>query len=258
MRIHVVSDVHGQTEGLAAAGVDCDVFVCLGDLILFLDYDDPSQGIFPDLHGTENARHYIALRTAKRWGEARELSQRLWSHYGPDHWRTISDAVAKQYRVLFEQMPGGLLTYGNVDVPDLWSTYLRADHQVVDGSAVEMGGLRLGFIGGGLPSPMRTPYEIPEVDYDAKIEAMGPVDVLFAHLPPDLPEITYDVVARRFERGSAGLLAAVKRWQPRYLLHGHVHQPLVPRTRVGRTEIINVGHFRSRKRPYVLDVEPES
>lgn len=254
MRIAIISDVHGRTDGLAAAADGADLFVCLGDLVLFLDYDDPAQGIFADLHGEENARRYIALRTANRWQEARDLSHRLWSGLGEDAWTVIGREVGKQYDQLFAVMPGGLLTYGNVDVPALWPQHSHDRHRIVDGAAVQLGGLRLGFVGGGLPSPMRTPFEIPEAEFDAKIEAMGPVDVLFSHIPPALPEITYDTAARRFERGSAGLLEAVRRWQPRYLFHGHVHNPLVPRTRLGRTEIVNVGHFRSRGRPFLVDI----
>lgn len=258
MRIAVVSDVHGRTDGLARAADGADLFVCLGDLILFMDYDDPSQGIFPDIHGEANAREYIRLRTENRWQDARDLSHRLWSGAGGDPWEVIGREVAKQYRALFDAMPGGLLTYGNVDVPTLWPQFVRDRHRVVDGAAVELRGLRIGFVGGGLPSPMRTPFEIPEEEFDAKIEAIGPVDVLFSHIPPALPEITFDTVARRFERGSAGLLRAILRWQPRYVLHGHVHNPLVRRTRIGRTEIVNVGHFRSRGRPLVIDIEAAS
>jgi Icc-related predicted phosphoesterase len=40
--------------------------------------------------------------------------------------------------------------------------------------------------------------------------------------------------------------------QPRYALFGHVHQPLVSRIRLGRTECINVGHFRATGQPFVL------
>lgn len=254
LRLAIVSDIHGRTEGLQEAGRDADLFVCLGDLILFLDYDDPANGIFADLHGEEMARQYIRLRTANRWQEASELSQRLWSALGADSWVAISREVSRQYRDIFAVLPGGLLTYGNVDVPTLWPQHVRADHTVLDGRAIEVAGLRIGFVGGGLPSPMRTPYEIPEDEYDAKIEAMGRVDILFAHLPPDLAELTYDVQARRFERGSAGLLRAIHRWQPRYMFHGHVHNPLVARTRIGRTEVINVGHFRSRRAPYRIDI----
>jgi Icc-related predicted phosphoesterase len=252
LRLAVVSDIHGRTEGLARAAEGADLFVCLGDLILFLDYDDPSKGIFPDVHGEEQARRYIALRTAGRWSEARDLSSALWSAVGEEPWEVIGRGVRSQYREVFAALPEGLLTYGNVDVPALWGEHLRSGHRLVDGAVAEVGGLRLGFVGGGLPSPMRTPYEIPEEEYDAKIEAVGPVDVLFSHLPPAVPELLYDVRARRFERGSEGLLRAVHRWQPRYLLHGHVHNPLVPRTRIGRTEVVNVGHFRARGEPFRL------
>ena len=254
MRLAIVSDVHGRTEGLARAAEGADVFVCLGDLILFLDYEEPRNGIFAEIHGEAMARRYIELRTANRWQEARDLSQRLWSSLGGDTWDIIGREVSRQYEAIFAAMPAGLLTYGNVDVPALWPQHLRPHHTVLDGSIVEVGGLRLGFAGGGLPSPMRTPYEIPEEEFDAKLAALEGADVLFTHIPPALPELTFDVAARRFERGSAGLLAAVRRWQPRYLFHGHVHSPLVPRMRIGRTEVINVGHFRSRRTPYRIDI----
>ena len=44
MRVNIVSDVHGADGALAKAAEGSDVFVCLGDLILFLDYDDPEAG----------------------------------------------------------------------------------------------------------------------------------------------------------------------------------------------------------------------
>jgi len=254
MRIHVVSDVHYRLDGLSAAAEGADAFICLGDLILFLDYDDPGQGILAELFGAANARRYVQLRTANRWDEARRFSRHLWASAGADSWTVVSEKVGEQYERLFAEMPGGYLTFGNVDVPALWSQHVRDEHDVVDGVVRDIGGLRVGFVGGGLPSPMRTPFEIPEEEYDAKIAALGSVDILCAHLPPDLPELTYDVAARRFERGSAGLLRAIHELRPRYLLHGHVHQPLVPRMRVADTEVINVGHFRARGRPYVLQV----
>jgi Icc-related predicted phosphoesterase len=254
LRLAVVSDVHGRTEGLAEAALGADLFVCLGDLILFLDYDDPGQGIFADVHGEAQARRYIELRTSGLWAQARDLSAALWGALEEQPWAVIGRAVERQYREVFAALPAGLITYGNVDVPAQWGQHLRPHHQLLDGRSIEVGGVRLGFVGGGLPSPMRTPYEIPEEEYDAKIESLGPVDVLFAHLPPALPELLYDVRARRFERGSQGLLRAVERWQPRYLFHGHVHNPLSSRTRVGRTEIVNVGHFRAIGRPLRVEV----
>jgi Icc-related predicted phosphoesterase len=259
MRVHIVSDVHGAAAQLTEAAEGSDVLVCLGDLICFLDYHDPSRGIFADLFGEEHARRYIELRTANRFAEARELSTRAWESLGVEgnqgRWGVMEAMVRSQYEELFEALPSpALLTYGNVDLPDLWPDYVREGHRVLDGEVVDVGGLRWGFVGGGLVSPMRTPFEIAPEEYAAKLERLGEVDVLFTHIPPAIPELVYDVEARRFEIGSVALLDYVREVQPRFHVFGHIHQPLVPRTRVGRTECINVGHFAGTGRPFVLDL----
>ena len=259
MRLHVVSDVHGAVLELSRAADGADVFVCLGDLILFLDYDDPARGIFADLFGEEHARAYIEARTANRFDEARDLSSAAWARLGvtdaDQRWSLMRSMVKAQYEELFDAMPTpALLTYGNVDVPALWPEYLREGYRIVDAEVVEVEGMRWGFVGGGLLSPMRTPYEISEPEYAEKVAALGPVDILFTHIPPALPELTYDVAARRFEVGSFALRDYVAATQPRYHLFGHIHQPLVRRTRIGRTECINVGHFHGSGRPFVLDL----
>jgi Icc-related predicted phosphoesterase len=145
------------------------------------------------------------------------------------------------------------LTYGNVDVPALWPDYLRPGHTVLDGRTAVIGGRTWGFVGGGLRTPMRTPFEVSDEDYAAKVAALGPVDVLACHIPPDVPELLYDVVARRFERGSQALLGYVRDVQPDLVLFGHVHQPLQARLRIGRTECVNVGHFQGTGEPFLLE-----
>ncbi|MEV0369427.1 metallophosphoesterase [Streptomyces sp. NPDC050636] len=257
MRVHVVSDVHGNSRDLARAGAGADAVVCLGDLVLFLDYDDHSRGIFPDLFGVAHADTLVELRTARRFDEARELGRRLWGELtrtGVTQESVIEGAVRKQYAELFAAFPTPTYaTYGNVDMPRLWPEYAGPGTTVLDGQRVEIGGRVFGFIGGGLTTPMRTPYEISDEEYAAKIEAVGEVDVLCTHIPPDVPELCYDTVARRFERGSAALLQAIRRTRPRYSLFGHVHQPLARRARIGGTECVNVGHFNATGTPYVLE-----
>ncbi|BBA96813.1 hypothetical protein RVR_2286 [Actinacidiphila reveromycinica] len=251
MRVHVVSDVHGAADALARAGEGADALVCLGDLVLFLDYADHSRGIFPDLFGRDNADRMVALRTARRFEEARALDRELWADL--DRQALIEQAVRKQYAELFAAFPTPTYaTYGNVDVPGLWPEYARPGTTVLDGGTAEIGGLVFGFVGGGLRTPMRTPYEVEEEAYAAKVAALGRVDVLCSHIPPAIPELCYDTSARRFERGSQALLDAVRSVQPRYALFGHVHQPLVRRTRVGRTECVNVGHFNHTRTPWAL------
>ncbi len=253
MRVHVVSDVHGRTDALRRASDGADALICLGDLLLFLDYADHSRGIFAELFGAEAAREFIGLRTAQDFDAARALSSRLWASLPGDTAATINAAVSAQYAELFDAMPTpAYLTYGNVDIPRLWADHLRDGHQVLDGDRVEIGGLVFGFVGGGLRSIYRTPNEIDDDVFAAKVEAVGEVDVLCAHIPPEVPELLFDTVAQRMERGSQALLDAVHRTQPRYLLFGHVHQPLVDRLTIGRTQCVNVGHFRASGTPYVL------
>ncbi|WP_351228297.1 metallophosphoesterase [Streptomyces sp. NPDC002133] len=252
MRVHVVSDVHGNTRDLARAGDGADALICLGDLVLFLDYADHSRGIFPDLFGVENADRIVELRTGRRYDEARAFGQRLWA--GLDRDAAIVSAVRKQYAEMFAAFPTPTYaTYGNVDIPSLWSEYARPGTTVLDGERIELDGRVFGFVGGGLRSPMRTPYEISDEEYAAKVEALGEVDVLCSHIPPDVPELTYDTVPRRFERGSRALLDAIRRTRPRYALFGHVHQPLARRMRIGSTECVNVGHFAATGRPWALE-----
>ncbi|WP_369356329.1 metallophosphoesterase [Streptomyces sp. cg2] len=257
MRVHVVSDVHGNSRDLRAAGDGADALVCLGDLVLFLDYADHSRGIFPDLFGAANAAALVELRTARRFDEARALGRRLWAGLdrdGASREEVIETAVRRQYADLFAAFPTPTYaTYGNVDIPRLWPEFARPGTTVLDGQRVEIGGRVFGFVGGGLTTPMRTPYEIGDEEYAAKIEAVGEADVLCTHIPPDVPELCYDTVARRFERGSAALLHAIRATRPRYALFGHVHQPLARRLRIGGTECVNVGHFNATGRPYVLE-----
>jgi len=253
MRVHLISDVHGRAGALRAAGAGADALFCLGDLLLFVDYADAGQGIFAELFGAEAARQFVALRTAKRFGEAHDLSAGLWQRLGGDAAARVRAAATRQYAEMFAALPEpAYLTYGNVDLPEMWAEHLRPGHHVFDGERVELDGWSFGFVGGGLRSQYRTPNELDDDAYAAKVAAVSGADILCTHIPPAIPELLYDTVARRLERGSAALLAEIKRSQPRYVLFGHVHQPLARRIRVGRTECINVGHFRATGQPYVL------
>jgi Icc-related predicted phosphoesterase len=254
VRVHVVSDVHGSVEALKQASEGADVLVCLGDLVLFLDYHDVGGGIFADLFGAAAAATLIELRSLKRFDEARDWSRALWEGLGEDPRTVIERKVREQYAALFAAMPPSTyLTYGNVDVPRLWPEFLQPGQTVLDGQTVDIGGRTWGFVGGGLQTPMRTPYEISDEEYAGKVAAVGSVDVLACHIPPAVPELLYDVEARRFERGSEATLQAIRDTQPGLVLFGHVHQPLVGRVRIGRTECVNVGHFRGTGAPFVLE-----
>lgn len=257
MRVAVVSDVHGNAAALSKAGEGVDALVCLGDLIGFLDYNNHANGIMGDLFGAEAVGELIRLRTERRFTEARDFSRGLWEQHGQDRATVMMGAVGRQYEEMFAAFPTPTyLTFGNVDLPHLYPDYLREGVQLFDGQVVEIGGWRFGFVGGGLKTPMNTPFEISDEDYAEKVEAVfadGPVDVLCSHIPPNLSLLTYDTKGRRYERGSAALLSAIRKHQPRYNLFGHVHQPYAPVLTIGRTVCQNVGHFQATETPYVLE-----
>ena len=257
MRVHAVSDVHGATAALARAGDGADALICLGDLVLFLDYDDHSGGIFAELFGAANAAEFVRLRTARRFDEASALGTRLWDRVCEEHGRgpraPIERMVRGQYAELFAAMPEpAYLTYGNVDVPAYWTDYLRPGHQVLDGGTADIGGLRFGFVGGGLVSPMRTPYELTEASSPRRSPRSARSTCCAATSRRRCPS-SRTTSSRGGSRPAAGRCwSTCGARQPRAMIFGHVHQPAASRMRIGRTECVNVGHFRGSGTPFAL------
>lgn len=260
MRVHVVSDVHGNAEALARAGEGADALVVLGDLVDFVDYHDAHGGILGRVLGAETSARFAQLRATGGPGELWAFGRRMWDGLD-DPAALVADAVREQYSVLFAAMTAPTWAIpGNVDLPDLWPEFARPGLHLPDGGVCELGGRRFGFVGGvplppgALPAalgPWR-PHLVRAEDYAASVAGIGPVDVLCTHAPPAVPELTYDIVTRRPESGSTALLAAITRHRPRLSVFGHVHQPIARRTRLGRTECVNVGHFARTRAPYVL------
>src|SRR5919106_1356506 len=148
---------------------------------------------------------------------------------------------------------------GNVDNPGIVAT-LRSSHPQVrdpDGQVVAIDGERFGFVGGALPTPMHVAREISEAEMRAKVENLGECDVVCSHIPPAVPELCFDTIARKPERGSKDLLEYIKDVQPRRAYFGHLHQPLISAMRIGRTLCVNVGYFRATRRAWEHTAEEE-
>jgi len=259
-RVHVVSDVHGNAEALARAGDGADALVVLGDLVDFVDYRDHEEGIMGALFGAEKVAGFARLRREGTRDETVAYSRELWASLD-DPAGAVDEAVRTQYAALFAAMTAPTYaTPGNVDTPDLWPEFAGEHVHVLDGAVAEIGGLRFGFVGGALLPPGITarkpgvfrPYLRTEEDFATGVAALTDVDVVCTHIPPDVPELTYDVIARRSDATVPTLLDLIVKQQPRWAVFGHVHQPLAPRMRVGFTECANVGHFQRTRRPYVL------
>jgi Icc-related predicted phosphoesterase len=268
VRVHVVSDVHGNTDALARAGDGADALVVLGDLLDFVDYHDHSGGIIGRIFGPAAVRRFAELRSSSR-GNLRAFAQSLWAQLD-DPEAVIEQEAQAQYERIFASLTAPTFaTPGNVDLPDLWPEFAGNGVTICDGTVADIGGRRFGFVGGaltGTQDPFTAqaqrsrrrpwlPYVRTPSQYRAAVAALaaaGAVDVLASHIPPAVPELCYDVVARYPERGSPQLLEFIRSQRPALALFGHVHQPLARRMRVARTECVNVGHFQRTATPYVL------
>jgi Icc-related predicted phosphoesterase len=252
VRVHLISDLHGAVGPLREAGAGCDALLVLGDLINVLDYHS-MEGILVDIFGREPVAEAAGLRARGRYDEARQVMRRR--RVPDDEVRgRFMKLARRQYQEVFDALPdGAIVTYGNVDVPELLQAFLPSGMRFVDGEVVDLDGERFGIVGGGLRTPLGIPGEVDEDTYDRKLEALGPVDVICTHQPPRIPWLVYDVLGKRFEPGSTGLVGYINEHRPRFSYFGHVHQPLVDRMSIGPTRLVNVGHFRATGRPWVHD-----
>jgi len=264
VRIHVVSDIHGNMEALARAGDGADLLLVLGDLLDYVDYHDPAGGILGAVFGADLVAPFVALRTAGEFGRLHEYNQRLWDTVADPH-HAIAEIVAQRYEQAVSVLgENTLLTLGNVDVEGIWAHVAPDRLRCLDGESVQVDGLTFGFVAGGSTRPGTSftrsdspwkPYVRAAADYQAAVERMGAVDVLCSHIPPKLVGLRYDTVPARLEMYGPGLLESIDRHQPLLALSGHVHQPLSARQRRGRTECVNVGHFQRQETAFVFDTD---
>jgi Icc-related predicted phosphoesterase len=252
MAIYVVSDLHGAADALRKAVPEGSTLLLLGDLVNFLDYISMT-GILTEVFPLEAVQRVVDLRTAGEVEEARRVMRERSAGREEEVRAEIAVRVERQYRAVFDALSEPTyLILGNVDNPSLASDLANASPGVhlADGQVVTLDGERFGFVGGALPTPLHVAGEVTEESMAATIEGLGEVDVVCSHIPPAVPELCFDTVAGKHERGSEDLLRYIEDVQPRRAYFGHVHQPLVSSLHVGRTLCINVGYFRSTQRAW--------
>lgn len=257
----MVADIHGNIEALARVAERAEQLIVLGDLLDYVDYHEAHRGILGTVFGAERVRPFITMRSAGDFAALHAYNQQLWASLA-DPVGTLTSLVSARYREVLDAVgPTALLTLGNVDVAEIWNAVAGAELPYLDGQVVTLAGRRFGFVAGGAtrrPGRLRPAGQVwrplvrPSGEYAATVAALGPVDVLCSHIPPDIAQLRYDVVPGRLEMAGPGLLQAIQTHRPTLALFGHVHQPLAGRTRHGRTECINVGHFQRTEEPFTL------
>jgi Icc-related predicted phosphoesterase len=246
----IVSDVHGAFEPLAALARGTEPVLVLGDLLNLMDYRT-GEGITADILGRDVARRIGRARAMGDFGGMRAI----WAEeIGSDReaFRTQFDALAVgQYEAMRDALEGtsGYATYGNVDRPEQLKAHLPDGWRFVDGEVIELEGWRIGIVGGGVSTPLNAAGEVTDEEMEAKLQAIGPVDILCSHLPAEVRPMHFDVVTGRKERASRPILEYLLEHRPQFHYYGDVHQPQASHWRVGGTVCRNVGYFRATARP---------
>jgi Icc-related predicted phosphoesterase len=245
----IVSDVHGAFEALGQLARSGEPLLILGDLVNYVDYRT-MDGIAAEVLGKHFVRQVAGFRATGDY----EASRALWREHMTGRETEIRSQIAQHVRRQYEEtgraLEGGVsyVTFGNVDRPEALRACLPDGATFVDGDVVRIEGFRVGFVGGGAPTPLGVPGEVSESDMAEKLNGLGPVDILCSHLPPAIAALRTDVITGRAEGSSAAILAYLLEHQPAYHYFGDTHQPQASRWRVEDTRCVNVGYFRATGR----------
>ena len=251
----VISDVHYALDSLHRVATSGQPVLILGDLVNLTDYRT-GEGAIADVLGIDFARQLSAFRAAGQYDEMRAL----WSETVGDDVdalrKSIGDAIASQYVGVRSALEGGhgYVIHGNVDQPGHLEESLPDGFEYVHGRVIELEGLRFGFAGGGVVTPLNAEGEVSDEEMSDILAGFGPVDVLCTHVPPAVAALRTDVITGKAERGSEPILDYIEEHQPRLHLFGDVHQPKARVWRVGTTLCRNAGYFRATGTPIELDL----
>jgi Icc-related predicted phosphoesterase len=139
--------------------------------------------------------------------------------------------------------PTLLALAGNMDSPEI-DRRLAELGVSLDGRGVVLGDVGLHGVSASGPTPLSTPYELPDDELGRRAQAGHAqvagcrVRIFCPHSPPY--GTACDRLASGAHVGSASLRAFVEREQPNLVLCGHIHESRGEDV-VGRTKIVNPG-----------------
>ena len=134
---------------------------------------------------------------------------------------------------------------GNVDSLKIFESVKTSNVTNVDGQIHKYKDNKIGFAGGGVPTPIKARGEISEEDFEVKLNKLIDVDIICTHAPPLVDELIIDVITNKKEQGWESLNKFIRIHQPKLSLFGDVHQPKATKWILGKTICMNVGYFRA-------------
>ena len=140
--------------------------------------------------------------------------------------RFLEAALSTGRQVLYVQ--------GNADSPD---TPLPAGTVSLHGKTTMLGRYKVGGLGGSNPTPFNTPFELKDDEAGRILAALGHVDILVSHCPP---QGTKCDKAPAGHVGSAPVRRYVEQEKPILVLSGHAHEARAV-DNLGGTTVVNPG-----------------
>ena len=241
-----ISDVHHGLASIKNLPKTKEPLVILGDLINWIDYRT-GQGIAEDVFGKEIVIKLVQLRKDHNFKERRKLWSSMFEENPDLIQQKLESAIYRQYKEVFNVLNNFevWIIPGNVDSVEIIKETMTDNVNYVDGKVLEYKNLKIGFAGGGVPTPINARGEISEESFSLKLNKLGQVDIICTHAPAYVNELITDVVTNKEEQGWESLKDYILETEPRFSIFGDVHQPQASRWRLGSTECINVGYFRA-------------
>jgi len=110
---------------------------------------------------------------------------------------------------------------------------------VLHGDSIEIGGRTFFGLGGGIPvTPWDWSYDLEETEAEALLADLPEGAVLVVHSPP---KGHCDEAGNGMSLGSQAILKAIEEKQPVLAVCGLIHESWGEESRVGATEIVNLG-----------------
>tara|TARA_B110000196_G_C21150142_1_gene669087 strand:+ start:571 stop:1341 length:771 start_codon:yes stop_codon:yes gene_type:complete len=241
-----ISDVHHGLDSLKTLPNTKEPIVILGDLINWIDYRN-GEGIAQDVFGKEIVSQLVQLRKDHNFIERKKLWSSMFEKDKENVQAKLEHAIYRQYQDVFNALLNYevLIIPGNVDSEKIIKETMTSNVNYIDGKVISYKHFKIGFAGGGVPTPVNARGEISEEAFSLKLKQLGEVDIICTHAPPYVKELITDVITNKKEQGWESLKDYILENKPKYSLFGDVHQPQASNWRLGNTECINVGYFRA-------------
>ena len=185
-----ISDVHHGLDSLENLPSGKGPLVILGDLINWIDYRN-GDGIAKDVFGEESVTKLVELRKKHDFTRRKELWNELFSKDREVKQTKIEESIYRQYREVFDKIKNFevFLIPGNVDSLKILEETKTNNVTNIDGEILDYKGFKIGFAGGGVPTPINARGEIPEEEFKSKLENLGDIDIICSHAPPYVDEL---------------------------------------------------------------------